>query len=66
MTVITTFLVEPMHPSGLLGVTIYVAVCGEVVVLVSTSVIGSDVPGVSRAVPPVIFPGAPEIVGAGQ
>jgi hypothetical protein len=37
-----------------------------VVVLTRISVIGAVVPGANLAAPPVIFPGAPEIVGEGQ
>ena len=62
-TVITTFLVAPTHPSGLVGVTTYVAVLGTVVGLTKTSVIGAVVPGGVLAVPPVI---PPVTVGNGQ
>ena len=60
---ITTFLVEPMHPSGLVGVTTYVAVLGTVVGLTSTSVMGAVVPGAVLAVPPVM---PPVTVGTGH
>jgi len=43
-----------------------VAVCGEEVVLTSTSVIGAVLPVDVRAVPPVIFPDPFEMVGAGH
>ena len=64
-TLIKTLAEVPTHPSGLVGVTVYVAVstAAGFEVLLKVSVIFDTVPGQERAAPPVKLPGN---VGAAQ
>ena len=62
LTVTVTVKVFPTHPSGLIGVTVYVAVLIAAVGLIKTSVISASL-AIKRAIPPVI---PPVTTGAGK
>jgi hypothetical protein len=53
ITVTVTVNVLPVQPAPVVGVTVYVAVCGDAVVLVSVPVIDDPEPATPPVIPPV-------------